>query len=204
VQHCNGGPGANAFGQSAIPSDAQHDIHEALEQWVEKGTAPDRIIASKFVNPLDHSKGVAMTRPLCPYPQYAKYKGEGDSNDAANFECAQGAAKASVDEPEAQSGGGGAYYTLKDSGVKAPKPLHTPDPKYSKSAKEDNIQGTVKLSAIIGVDGHLYDIKVLDSLEPTLDANAVEAAKTWKFAPATKNGKPVAVLMQFEVDYKLR
>ena len=97
VQHCGGGPGANAFGQSALRSDPQHDIHEALEQWVEKGAAPDRIIATKFVNPADHSKGAAMTRPLCPYPQFAKYKGTGETNDAANFECAQGAAKPSAD-----------------------------------------------------------------------------------------------------------
>ena len=87
VQHCGGGPGANSFGQSAIASDPQHDVHEALEQWVENGKAPDRIIASKFVDPLDPAKGVAMTRPLCPYPQSAKYNGTGDTSDAANFTC---------------------------------------------------------------------------------------------------------------------
>jgi len=97
VQHCGGGPGADSFGQGAIPSDAQHDIHEAVEQWVEKGTGPDRIIASKFNDPADHSKGVAMTRPLCPYPQFAKYKGSGDSNDAANFECVQRGLKTGAD-----------------------------------------------------------------------------------------------------------
>ena len=55
------------------------------ERKVEKGTAPSIIIASKFEGQdRTHAK---MTRPLCPYPQSAKYKGSGDPNDAANFEC---------------------------------------------------------------------------------------------------------------------
>ena len=57
----------------------------ALEQWVEKGTAPADIIAGKYD---EGSKAPKMTRPLCPYPQVAKYKGSGDAHDAANFTCA--------------------------------------------------------------------------------------------------------------------
>ncbi len=89
MQHCTGGPGANSFGQFAPAGDAQHDLSQALEQWVEKGTAPDKIVATKYVDD-DHSKGVKFTRPLCPYPQSAKYKGTGDTNDAASFECVAG------------------------------------------------------------------------------------------------------------------
>jgi hypothetical protein len=97
MQHCYGGPGPNFFGQFDLsllgpnpPStnmDPQHNISSALEQWLEKGVAPGPIIATKFVNDLDPSQGVKMTRPLCPYPQIAKYKGTGDTNDAANFVC---------------------------------------------------------------------------------------------------------------------
>jgi feruloyl esterase len=58
-----------------------------LEQWVEKGVAPAAIIATKYVNGLDPSQGVKMAHPLCPYPQIAKYKGTGDTNEAANFVC---------------------------------------------------------------------------------------------------------------------
>jgi hypothetical protein len=101
MQHCYGGPGPNLFGQfdlSAVggnpqhvlmPTDPEHDITSALEQWVEKGIAPTAIIATKYVNDLDPSQGVKMTRPLCPYPQIAKYKGTGDTNEAANFVCVQ-------------------------------------------------------------------------------------------------------------------
>jgi feruloyl esterase len=59
----------------------------ALEQWVEKGVAPARIIATKYMSD-DKTKGVAITRPLCPFPQVAKYKGSGEVTDAANFSCA--------------------------------------------------------------------------------------------------------------------
>lgn len=87
LQHCGGGPGANTFGQGgAGAKDAQHNMELALEQWVEKGIVPSAIVAAKFVDD-DPSKGVKFTRPLCPYPQTAQYKGSGDTNDAANFAC---------------------------------------------------------------------------------------------------------------------
>jgi feruloyl esterase len=90
MSHCAGGPGATIFGNAGgmepPEEDADHDVVLALDRWVEKGAAPDRIIATGFVgnNP---AKGVAMTHPLCPYPQTAHYKGSGDTKDAANFVC---------------------------------------------------------------------------------------------------------------------
>lgn len=71
MAHCGGGDGPNAF-----------DMLRALEAWVERGTPPDRILAS-------HSTGgvVDRTRPLCPYPQVAIYRGSGSTDDAANFVC---------------------------------------------------------------------------------------------------------------------
>lgn len=88
MQHCGGGPGPNAFGQAGVPlTDPQHDIAAALEQWVEAGTAPEQVIATKFQSGVNPASGVARTRPLCPYPQVAKYKGSGSIDDAANFTC---------------------------------------------------------------------------------------------------------------------
>lgn len=89
VQHCAGGPGADSFGAlySPGPKDAQHNVQTALELWVEKGMAPSSLIATKYLTE-DPAKGAKFTRPLCPYPQSAKYKGSGDPNDAANFTCA--------------------------------------------------------------------------------------------------------------------
>jgi len=69
--HCGGGDGTTSF-----------DMLSALEQWVEQGKAPDRITAAHLTN------GVAdRTRPLCPYPQAAVYRGSGNTDDAANFVC---------------------------------------------------------------------------------------------------------------------
>ncbi len=93
MQHCSGGPGPNSFGQAGnpkAPTDAEHNIFTALEQWVEKGAAPDKVVAAKWVNDLDPGQGARMTRPLCPHPQVAKYKGSGDTNDEANFTCVAG------------------------------------------------------------------------------------------------------------------
>ena len=69
--HCGGGEGPNVF-----------DKVGALEKWVEQGKAPESLNAS-------HSTGgnVDRTRPLCPYPQVARYKGAGSIDDAANFVC---------------------------------------------------------------------------------------------------------------------
>jgi feruloyl esterase len=71
MQHCGNGPGPNQVNWMA-----------ALERWRESGTAPDRLDASRVTN-----NRVDMTRPLCPYPQVAQYKGVGSTNDAANFVC---------------------------------------------------------------------------------------------------------------------
>jgi feruloyl esterase len=90
MQHCAGGPGPDSFGQGGVGAkDAQHNVELALEQWVEKGIAPNAIVATKYESG-DPAKGVKMTRPLCPYPQIAKYKGKGDTNDAGNFVCVTG------------------------------------------------------------------------------------------------------------------
>ena len=68
MAHCRGGDGPNTF-----------DAIAAMEQWREKSTTPAQIMAT---NPQS-----GLARPLCPYPQYAKYKGSGDLKDAKNWAC---------------------------------------------------------------------------------------------------------------------
>ncbi len=89
MQHCAGGPGPNSFGifVTSAQSDPQHDLTLALERWVEQGVAPDQIIAAKRET-LDPKSPVIRTRPLCAYPQVARYKGSGSTDEAANFTCA--------------------------------------------------------------------------------------------------------------------
>jgi len=88
VQHCAGGPGPDTFGQmvTSAQSDPQHDLTLALERWVEQGVTPEQVIAAKRqgANP---QAPASRTRPLCPYPQVARYKGSGSTDEAANFNC---------------------------------------------------------------------------------------------------------------------
>ena len=87
--HCTGGPGPNAFGglaQPAAPLDPQHDLVSAIQEWVERGVAPGQITATKYVKD-DPGQGIAMQRPICPYPEEPHYKGSGSTSDAGNFMC---------------------------------------------------------------------------------------------------------------------
>ena len=87
--HCSGGPGADAFGQVGLftDTDSGANLRLSLQQWTEVGTAPGPIIASRR----DRAdwQHVIMTRPLCPYPQAATYRGTGDTTNAANFACTE-------------------------------------------------------------------------------------------------------------------
>jgi Tannase and feruloyl esterase len=91
MTHCYGGPGATSFGGvgQQIPPvrDAAHDIQTALENWVERGTPPAQLIATKFTDAGAATRTVLLTRPLCLYPTVPRYKGTGDPNDATNFAC---------------------------------------------------------------------------------------------------------------------
>jgi feruloyl esterase len=90
VEHCTEGPGPSAFGQLGIPTakGSKFGLFDALEDWVEKDAPPEDIFATKYASQENGTRKAVMTRPLCPYPQVAKYNGTGDPNDAASFVCA--------------------------------------------------------------------------------------------------------------------
>jgi feruloyl esterase len=85
VNHCGGGPGPFNFGGAspAVSHDPEHDVVAALDAWVTKKKAPETLIGTH----LDAGKKPDRTRPICPFPLEAKYKGAGDINEAGNFEC---------------------------------------------------------------------------------------------------------------------
>ena len=78
MHHCSGGPGVDQF-----------DMLTVLEQWVEQGVAPTRVVAHRKAA----ETGVARSRPLCPHPQVAAYSGSGSVDDAASFVCRAPAAR---------------------------------------------------------------------------------------------------------------
>lgn len=83
MAHCAGGPGATSFNSGTDPD---HSATLALRRWVESGKAPDRIVAVRYKAGTPDS-GIAMSRPLCVWPKLPVYRGNGDTNDAANFVC---------------------------------------------------------------------------------------------------------------------
>jgi feruloyl esterase len=88
MHHCQGnGPGPNRF-----------DMLTALDDWVERGSAPSRVVASHAINGV-----VDRTRPLCPYPQVAKYSGRGSVDAAENFMCANAEPRVASAEPRVPS-----------------------------------------------------------------------------------------------------
>jgi feruloyl esterase len=71
----------------ATASGPKYGLFDALEAWVEKGVPAGDVVATKYETGAKGEIRVKMTRPFCPYPQVAKYKGAGDTNDSANFVC---------------------------------------------------------------------------------------------------------------------
>ncbi len=97
---------------------------------------------------------------------------------------------------------GGAAYRV-GGGVSAPRAIYDPDPEYSEEARKAKYQGTVVLWVVIDAAGNPRDIKVARSLGMGLDQKAVEAVRGWRFTPAMKDGRPVAVQVNIEVNFRL-
>ena len=88
-------------------------------------------------------------------------------------------------------------------GVSAPRAIYSPDPDYSEEARKAKYQGTLVLYVVVGADGRPHDIRVTRSLGLGLDEKAIEAVRTWKFEPAQKDGQPVAVMVNVEVNFRI-
>ena len=104
---------------------------------------------------------------------------------------------------EGRGGGVGGGVFRVGGGVSAPRVIYQPDPEYSEEARKAKYQGTCVLWLIVGPDGRPRDIKVSRTLGLGLDEKAVEAVKSWRFEPAMKDGKPVAVQINVEVSFRL-
>src|SRR5581483_5848675 len=97
MEHCGGGPGPNSLSTPYDPHpfgagydslsefDPERNVLAALVRWVEKGQAPEKIVATKYRD--DDGEHVMRTRPLCPYPSVARWTGKGSTDDARNFVC---------------------------------------------------------------------------------------------------------------------
>ena len=100
--------------------------------------------------------------------------------------------------------GGGVYRP--GNGVESPTVVHEEKPGYTAGAMRAKVQGIVEVEAIVMPDGTVGQVQIVRSLDDRfgLDEQAVEAVKRWRFRPGTRQGKPVAVLVNIELTFTLR
>lgn len=100
--------------------------------------------------------------------------------------------------------GGGAYRP--GNGVETPKLIREIKPQYTAQAMRAKIQGEVLLECVVQLDGSVGNIKVVRSLDAAfgLDQEAIKAARQWRFAPGTRHGEPVPVLVTIAIAFTLR
>jgi TonB family protein len=91
----------------------------------------------------------------------------------------------------------------KQGTVLAPKAIYTPEPEFSEPARRAKFQGTVVLQIVVSKKGEVVRVKLVRALGMGLDQNAMEGVERWRFAPATRNGQPVAVALNIEVAFNL-
>ncbi|MGH9411071.1 MAG: M56 family metallopeptidase [Vicinamibacterales bacterium] len=96
-------------------------------------------------------------------------------------------------------------YKTTDPGVTEPSLIRDVKPKYTDDAKKRKVHGIVDMQAVITSSGAVRgDIRVTKSLDPGLDAEAIKAVRLWRFRPATKDGKPVNVMVEVEMTFTLK
>ncbi|HKS75246.1 MAG TPA: energy transducer TonB [Terriglobales bacterium] len=97
--------------------------------------------------------------------------------------------------------GGGVFRV--GGGISAPRPLDTPDPEYTEEARRAKFQGTCILGLIVDAEGKPREIRVSRSVGLGLDQKAIDAVRQWRFEPAMKDGRPVAVQISVQVSFRL-
>jgi TonB family protein len=94
-------------------------------------------------------------------------------------------------------------HRVSEPGVNAPKVVYKVDPNYTQEARDAKIEGTVVVNVEVHPDGKAHNLRVERTLDPGLDQKALDAISAWRFQPATKNGKPIAVKATIEINFKL-
>lgn len=90
------------------------------------------------------------------------------------------------------------------SQIQAPRAIYTPDPEYSDAARRSGLQGVALVQLIVNENGFPEVLEIVRSLGQGLDLEAILAVSHWKFQPALRDGKPLAVVINVEVTFKLR
>lgn len=94
--------------------------------------------------------------------------------------------------------------TVDGEDVMAPRAIHKPPPMYTETAREERIQGLVILRLVIDETGRVTDVEVLKGLPYGLTETAMQTVEQWRFEPATHRGKPVSVLYNITINFRLK
>ena len=95
-------------------------------------------------------------------------------------------------------------YKVGEGGVTPPRLIDKVEPAYSAEASEAKLEGTVILAVEVHPDGRIHNARVTKALGKGLDEQAIAAVERWRFSPALKDGKPVAVAATVEVNFRLK
>ena len=87
--------------------------------------------------------------------------------------------------------------------VSSPVAVRKVDPQYAPGAARDRVEGTITLAALILRDGSVANIRVVSSLDPRLDLNAIQAFTRWEFEPAKRNGAPIDLEVLVQIPFRL-
>jgi TonB family protein len=98
--------------------------------------------------------------------------------------------------------GGGPYRP--GSGVLPPRLMREVKAAYTEEARQRNLEGAVVLEIVVRRDGSVSDVKLVDGLGAGLNERAMAAVRQWRFSPATRFGQAVDVIVEVEVEFKLR
>ena len=104
--------------------------------------------------------------------------------------------------PITQTSTGDPVFAPGRNGASLPSCSYMPNPPYSDGAHKAGISGVIKVEAIVNTEGKLTDMRILAGLPGGLNKNAIDTLKTWRCKPASKDGKPVPVVVPFEINFR--
>src|SRR5579872_6524916 len=207
-----GKAGGSGGGRDVLPASKGRTPRPALREFV----APSAVVNN--ANPRFTMESTILAPPDMQLPQvnmanYGDPLGKlgplsngpgrnGGIGDGANGGIGPGTHGGCCGPGDGDGPFGDGVYRL-GTGVTAPALLRKVEPEYSEEARRAKYQGTVSLAVVIDASGRVAAVRVLHSLGLGLDERAIEAVRKWKFAPGTKDGRPVSVAATIDVSFRL-
>jgi TonB family protein len=159
------------------------------------------LVAPIITAPADDRDRIGVFEPT---PAVAASHGPGQGGGAGSGTgTGVGPGEGSGVGPGSGGGTGGGPFRP-GSGIDAPRLLHEVKAEYTDEARRRGLQGEVVMEIVVRRDGTVSDARILQRLGGGLDERAVQAVREWRFAPATRKGSPVDVLVEVAVEFKLR